>query len=305
MEEREVLKRLGFKEDENLGEVEQLKNYELSYAGGKESPNDYFYLTDKNNIDDLMSAYLKILSTEQPVLPIFYYGRIAGWRAYLNPNSSTNDKKIIKRYEPPYIKIHEKDVQPGSTDELIYVPQPKKDKKGLTSANTRIERGHVLLGCASSFLPFKSFLKRADYNKYSNLINTIPQFKRANGNHSKSHGQEYFEKIITDHKNLQFFYECEAIFARPTDKVPIGTRIRIVEVERQDKNADPTFVKNSDLSTQVFIPNCDYIKSEDTVDNENSTSEHENTVDDYRTFFKGGDLNSLKWKKADTPKNNK
>lgn len=283
MEEREVLKRLGFEEDENLGEVEQLKNYELSYAGGKESPNDYFYLTDKNNIDDLMSAYLKILSTEQPVLPIFYYGRIAGWRAYLKPDSSTDDKKIIKRYEPPYIKIHEKDVQPGSTDELIYVPQPKKDKKGLTSADTRIERGHVLLGCASSFLPFKSFLKRADYNKYSNLINTIPQFKRANGNNSNSHGQEYFEKIITDHKNLQFFYECEAIFARPTDKVPIGTRIRIVEVERQDNNADPTFVKNSDLSTQVFIPNCDYIKSE-------------NTVDDYRAFFKGGDLNSLKWK---------
>lgn len=303
MEEKEVLKRLGFKEDENLGKVEQLKNYELSYAGGKESPNDYFYLTDKNNIDDLMSAYLKILSTEQPVLPIFYYGRIAGWRAYLNPNSSTDDKKIIKRYEPPYIKIHEKDVQPGSTDELIYVPQPKKDKKGLTSVDTRIERGHVLLGCASSFLPFKSFLKRADYNKYSNLINTIPQFKRANGNNSKSHGQEYFEKIITDHKNLQFFYECEAIFARPTDKVPIGTRIRIVEVERQDNNADPTFVKNSDLSTQVFIPNCDYIKSKDTVDNENSTSEPENTVDDYRAFFKGGDLNSLKWKKADTPKN--
>lgn len=296
MEEREVLKRLGFKEDENLGKVEQLKNYELSYAGGKESPNDYFYLTDKNNIDDLMSAYLKILSTEQPVLPIFYYGRIAGWRAYLNPNSSTDDKKVIKRYEPPYIKIHEKDVQPGSTDELIYVPQPKKDKKGLTSADTRIERGHVLLGCASSFLPFKSFLKRADYNKYSNLINTIPQFKRANGNNSNSHGQEYFEKIITDHKNLQFFYECEAIFARPTDKVPIGTRIRIVEVERQDNNADPTFVKNSDLSTQVFIPNCDYIKSKNTVDNENSTSEPENTVDDYRAFFKGGDLNSLKWK---------
>ena len=303
MEEREVLKRLGFKEEENLGKVEQLKNYELSYAGGKESPNDYFYLTDKNNIDDLMSAYLKILSTEQPVLPIFYYGRIAGWRAYLNPDSSTDDKKIIKRYEPPYIKIHEKDVQPGSTDELIYVPQPKKDKKGLTSANTRIERGHVLLGCASSFLPFKSFLKRADYNKYSNLINTIPQFKRANGNNSNSHGQEYFEKIITDHKNLQFFYECEAIFARPTDKVPIGTRIRIVEVERQDNNADPPFVKNSDLSTQVFIPNCDYIKSKNTVDNENSTSEPENTVDDYRAFFKGGDLNSLKWKKADTPKN--
>ena len=296
MEEKEVLKRLGFKEDENLGKVEQLKNYELSYAGGKESPNDYFYLTDKNNIDDLMSAYLKILSTEQPVLPIFYYGRIAGWRAYLNPNSSTDDKKIIKRYEPPYIKIHEKDVQPGSTDELIYVPQPKKDKKGLTSADTRIERGHVLLGCASSFLPFKSFLKRVDYNKYSNIINTIPQFKRANGNNSKSHGQEYFEKIITDHKNLQFFYECEAIFARPTDKVPIGTRIRIVEVERQDNNADPTFVKNSDLSTQVFIPNCDYIKSKDTVDNENSTSEPENTVDDYRAFFIGGDLNSLKWK---------
>lgn len=302
MEEKEVLKRLGFKEDENLGKVEQLKNYELSYAGGKESPNDYFYLTDKNNIDDLMSAYLKILSTEQPVLPIFYYGRIAGWRAYLNPDLSTDDKKIIKRYEPPYIKIHEKDVQPGSTDELIYVPQPKK---GLTSADTRIERGHVLLGCASSFLPFKSFLKRADYNKYSNLINTIPQFKRANGNNSNSHGQEYFEKIITDHKNLQFFYECEAIFARPTDKVPIGTRIRIVEVERQDNNADPTFVKNSDLSTQVFIPNCDYIKSKDTVGNENSTSEPENTVDDYHTFFKGGDLNSLKWKKADTPKNNK
>lgn len=78
-----------------------------------------------------MSAYLKILSTEQPVLPIFYYGRIAGWRAYLNPDLSTDDKKIIKRYEPPYIKIHEKDVQPGSTDELIYVPQPKKIKKVL------------------------------------------------------------------------------------------------------------------------------------------------------------------------------
>lgn len=42
MEEREVLKRLGFKEDENLGKVEQLKNYELSYAGVKKAQTIIF-----------------------------------------------------------------------------------------------------------------------------------------------------------------------------------------------------------------------------------------------------------------------
>ena len=44
MKEKEVLKRLGFKEDENLGGVEQLRDYSIEYIEGNK--NNYFKLTD-------------------------------------------------------------------------------------------------------------------------------------------------------------------------------------------------------------------------------------------------------------------
>lgn len=44
MKEKEVLKRLGFEEDENLGEVKQLRNYSIEYTEGNN--NNYFRLTD-------------------------------------------------------------------------------------------------------------------------------------------------------------------------------------------------------------------------------------------------------------------
>ena len=45
MEEKEVLKRLGFKEEKELASIEQLQDYNISYA---EDDENYFNLSDND-----------------------------------------------------------------------------------------------------------------------------------------------------------------------------------------------------------------------------------------------------------------
>lgn len=82
MEERKVLKRLGFKEDENLGEVKQLRNYSIEYIEGNN--NNYFRLTDNKKPVKIIEYFLL---HSQPILPVchYEYGRviITGWRGCL------------------------------------------------------------------------------------------------------------------------------------------------------------------------------------------------------------------------------
>ena len=85
MKEKEVLKRLGFKEDENLGGVEQLRDYSIEYIEGNK--NNYFKLTDNKKAAKIIDNFL---SHHQPILPVCYYeyGRviITGWRGCLSEN---------------------------------------------------------------------------------------------------------------------------------------------------------------------------------------------------------------------------
>lgn len=93
MEEKEVLKKLGFKDEASLQAVDQLKNYELNYV------DDYFDLVEKNKT--AVQNSLNRLSDTQQFMPIFYYsvyGRviISGWRALLNINSNSSNKNETK-----------------------------------------------------------------------------------------------------------------------------------------------------------------------------------------------------------------
>ena len=93
MEEKEVLKKLGFKDEASLQQVDQLKTYELNYV------DDHFDLVEKNKA--AVQNSVNRLSDAQQFMPIFYYsvyGRviISGWRALLNINSNdlnNNDTK--------------------------------------------------------------------------------------------------------------------------------------------------------------------------------------------------------------------
>lgn len=131
-------------------------------------------------------------------------------------------------------------------------------------------------------------------NQNVNNINIYPQVKEANEIfNTERKSQLDFENEARDNKPC--YYEAEAICKEWTDIVPIGTRIRIIDIQ------------NSKELHHVFIPNCKYPKSKkgkdsdsgskDMVDKENSTSEPNISAEQYRAFFKEGDLNKL------TPKN--
>lgn len=85
MKEKEVLKRLGFEEDENLGEVKQLRNYSIEYTEGNN--NNYFRLTDNKKPAKIIEDFS---SHNQIILPVchYEYGRviITGWRGCLSEN---------------------------------------------------------------------------------------------------------------------------------------------------------------------------------------------------------------------------
>lgn len=290
MEEREVLKRLGFKEDENLGEVKQLRNYSIEYIEGNN--NNYFKLTDNKKAAKIIDNFL---SHHQPILPVCYYeyGRviITGWRGCLWKGMGEYTHKNV-RHDESWINKRKKEKESKSKflDTLMCEVLSKNYEENL-SATYCIDAGHVF----GRFTHLTSYIGDIlGSNQNVNNINIYPQVKEANEiSNTERKSQLDFENEARDNKPC--YYEAEAICKEWTDIVPIGTRIRIIDIQ------------NSKELHHVFIPNCKYPKSDkgknpdsgskDTVDKENSTSEPENTVENYRAFFKEGDLNKL------TPKN--
>lgn len=279
MEEREVLTKLGFDHEYELRAVEQLKKYTLRYVvderdSNKDRLKDIYILEDKDPLSsqELIDNYLKVLTTDQPLLPIFYYGKPAGWRAYLDPNRTDQ-----KRWEPPCFKFKPKSVPKTFAYNLF----DDKDNKQLLSDKFNIDKGHLLGVFANFFFSFDSFLNE-NRRVSSNHFNEYPQFKRANRNSNSSTGQVLLEDKIRDNNDKEpFYYEVEAIYADSKDTIPIGTRIRIIKIISHEMKE----IKH------VFIPNCDYAY----CDGESVLTD-ENEASDYRKFFKDGDLRDLKWK---------
>ena len=297
MEEREVLKRLGFKEEKELASIEQLQDYNISYA---EDDENYFNLSDKDGKkpDKIVKSFLAHHDLISPVLH-YAYGRIiiTGWRACLDGgveygrNGVRHDKSWIKeRYEARenISSTNEAKHDSGNKAKSIHVdlfmsnfpPSVIKDKE-LSKANLRksypIDAGHVLAKLTNLTPLISDYLGS---NQNSDNINTYPQFKSANEKDCKNdhdYGQLHFEREALS--NLPCYYEAEAIIRDCNDVVPIGTRIRMIDAT------------NFKEHFHVFIPNIVY---------ENTSSNYilsdDNKVKNYRTFFKGGDLSSLKWK---------
>ena len=69
MEEREVLKRLGFKEEKELASIEQLQDYNISYA---EDDENYFNLSDKDGKkpEKIIESFLQY---HRYLLPVFHF----------------------------------------------------------------------------------------------------------------------------------------------------------------------------------------------------------------------------------------
>jgi len=121
MDEKEVLKKLGFKDEASLQAVDQLKNYELNYV------DDYFDLVEKNKT--AVQNSLNRLSDTQQFMPIFYYsvyGRviISGWRALLNINSNSSNKNETKsksdlRHNQSWISAKSDENNVSSIDRLM------------------------------------------------------------------------------------------------------------------------------------------------------------------------------------------
>ena len=293
MKEREVLKKLGFKDEASLQAVDQLKNYELNCV------DDHFDLVERNKT--AVQNSLNRLSDTQQFMPIFYYsvyGRviISGWRALLNINANSSNKNEPKsksdlRHNQSWISAKSDENNVSSIDRLMLgkkatvLIDEKEQEAGLS--RLKIDRGHILGKFSNLLSQIEQFL--GDEQNVNN-VDIYPQFKRANENAKNDHGQLYFEHLIGKHKDTPIYYEAEAIFANFDDKVPIGTRIKIVKIEKEN---DKYMVAPDEdaISFHVFIPNCDYAEEDP-----KSVLKPENTVDDYRAFFKGGDLNSLKWK---------
>ncbi len=290
MKEKEVLKRLGFKEDENLGGVEQLRDYSIEYIEGNK--NNYFKLTDNKKAAKIIDNFL---SHHQPILPVCYYeyGRviITGWRGCLWKGMGEYTHKNV-RHDESWINKRKKEKESKSKllDTLMCEVLSKNYTKKLSN-KYEIDAGHV----------FGMFTDSTSYigdilgsNQNVNNINIYPQVKEVNEIfNTERKSQLDFENEARDNKPC--YYEAEAICKEWTDIVPIGTRIRIIDIQ------------NSKELHHVFIPNCKYPKSKkgkdsdsgskDMVDKENSTSEPNISAEQYRAFFKEGDLNKL------TPKN--
>ena len=283
MEEREVLKRLGFKEEKELASIEQLQDYNISYA---EDDENYFNLSDKDvkKPEKIIESFLQY---HRYLLPVFHYayGRvtITGWRAWLENEvvyfhkGARHDKSWIqKRYETrENMSKHDEskdDSTNGTTVTHVDSIMSSGGKKSYP-----IDAGHVLAKLTNLTPLISDYLGS---NQNSDNINTYPQFKNANEKDKitdHDYGQLHFERKALD--NLPCYYEAEAIIRDWNDVVPIGTRIRMIDAT------------NFKEHFHVFIPN---------IVHENTSSNYilsdDNKVDDYSTFFKGGDLSSLKWK---------
>lgn len=301
MDEQEVLKKLGFTSEteeeleqarKDLNSVEQLKHYKLKYTGKYDPLKDIFSVTDNNRVvaDKLMNNYINVVSTDQPLIPIFHYRKVAGWHAYLNPNNTVQTK-----WEPPCFKTKPKLECETSVYKLLKdVVYLKGESHSRSDFN--IEKGHLLGRFLNYFFSFEKFFGNKNRTT-TNYLNEYPQFKRANENSEDSTGQQLLENRIRDNKSSSFYYEVEAIFTYPTDLIPIGTRIKIITLEKTEDGHYQKSTYPDDVFEHVFVPNCDYAESDPA-----SVLSSDNTAEDYRKFFKKGDLKALKRKNIDFQK---
>ncbi|WP_314180340.1 hypothetical protein [Abiotrophia defectiva] len=142
-----------------------------------------------------------------------------------------------KLSSPPYYKrtVSKKDIVSGS-----------KSKKS-NGQFTCIHRGHML---------GKSILKRVGikdgFVEKSNMNNIYAQAERANLHSHNNYGQKYFEDLVISYinklgKKQYLYYEVEAIFSSKNDRVPIGTKLRCIEIDlNREEHVERFF---------VFIPN--------------------------------------------------
>lgn len=100
---------------------------------------------------------------------------------------------------------------------------------------------------------------------------------RANEGFKSSIGQQFFEGELSKNNTKTFYYEVEAVYAKPKDKIPIGTRLRIVEIALDGTN---------DIQ-HVFIPNCDRAGSDADAPCDVDKA-HE-----YQKYFQDGDVDKL------------
>lgn len=272
---KEIYKRLGLK-NYNLENIEQLKNFTLDYN------KNFFELNskDKRKQRKIIENYINVLSIDQPIIPIFYYRRVIGWRVILDPKR----KDEVKRYEPPFLKIS---IGENDVDNAI---------------NTRgkflnlIDGGHLLGQFTNKYFNFESFF--GDHKKEKikrNRYDEFPQFSRANRNRktgSGENGQEYFENQVShfDDKigtlTTVFYYEVEAIFKEKEDKIPIGTRLYVLNKNNGIFNFNTNNGRNKNklkVPFHVFIPNCDYFDKNEDFIMDTATSQ----------FFKNGSIEYL------------
>lgn len=295
MEEREVLRKLGFTSDteeqarKELNSVEQLKPYKVEYA---EEDENYYDLQPKNPEDidnkEKLHEIVKSFSAHyRIILPVFHYayGRIIiiGWRAclynelqYVHKGAKRDKSWIKKRYEEKDDPQKDNPKKGNHVDWLM--SQLLSDKKhGDVSKPYHMDVGHVF-GRFTDLTPLISDFLGSDQNH--DHINIYPEFKSANENDKKDgidYGQLHFENEAKIHKPC--YYEAEAIFRDWNDVVPIGTRIRIIDIN------------NSKELYHVFIPNVVHGKfPQDSILNDAATAA------DYHKFFKEGDLQALKKK---------
>ena len=289
MEEKEVLRKLGLENERELSELDQLNKYSLDY----DEKNDLFRLSDKDEL--VVNNSLSHLSSTQLIQPILFYRDyakiiITGWRAllYVAPASDEDSEN----HEPSWIKKKIENGKGTSVDKVMVGESELIGKETkITKSDLNIQAGH-LLGKFSGIL--QNIEKYLGTDQNIDNIMTYPQFKRANESSKEYSGQSKVESNIWNNRDTCFYYEAEAIFANINDNIPIGTRLRVIPVRKNEKD-NRQYVIDSDadeeIAVHVFIPNCDYAEEDS-----KSVLKRENTVDDYRTFFKGGNLNSLKWK---------
>ena len=150
-----------------------------------------------------------------------------------------------------------------------------------------IQRGHLL----PNFLKEKCYLRKIindagifvkDKNDkdgffwLGNSFNIRPQFRDA-GEENCFWGQQHFEIKFKDHllKNEFVYYEVEAMYYSPNDKVPIENRL-LAYINYKKTNDWQDYVE----LFHVFIPNVSQEKWANLIDRES-----------YREFIKNGDIN--------------
>lgn len=335
MKEKEVLKRLGFEDRKSLNEIEQFQDYDLQYV---EENKNYFNIsikktkTSEKKHKNAEKVIENFLAYHQVILPVchYNYGRviITGWRGCLLHKLKEHPRKDFS-HDESWLNKRAKTNKGKKSDNIDYLmfkvlaskyekDESKKDKSKESSSTEQnitlsskynMDVGHVF----GKFTGLTSLIEEIlGSNQQVDNTNVYPQFKYANElpkdsdklHKNKNCSQAYFESEAENH--MPCYYEAEAICADWNDVVPIGTRIRIIDIN--------TF---NELY-HVFVPNCDYDEdneerpldsenigdrkksdsgSKDTVDKVNSTSEPDISAEQYRAFFKEGDLNKL------TPKN--